>query len=393
MCAASQYRSALQPGGFLLAASLISILLLGAPAGLFALADGTLLQDGTLYPRLVRIEHGTGSANGRILASTTGRIFESTDDGKSFHLISRPAPRSGSVERCCATLYELPQSVGALRAGTLLYSASYFQGKVPAIEVYASQDEGHTWSYHSTLVQGGSEKHGLWEPQFSIAGDGALVAFWSDETDPCCSQKLAQARTYDGKTWSDKQNTIATAVESDRPGMIVTTRLPNNTYFMTYEVCGHFGCSVFSRTSADGWNYGDSRSLGQLVRTKEGEYFAHAPANFFVSNDGGSLLVIGQMLMKSNGTVDTRNNGHTIFRTTSLDGQGAWTAMESPLDIPRSFDNYCPNYSTALLPSRDGLSLLELASDYDASNKCVSYFTAAPWTSLAAEKLTDKPVE
>ncbi len=236
-------------------------------------------------------------------------------------------------------------------------------------------------------------KHGLWEPQFSVAGDGALVVFWSDETDPCCSQKLAQARTYNGTTWSDKQDTIATAVESDRPGMIVTTRLANGTYFMTYEVCGHFNCSVFSRTSTDGWNYGNPHSLGQLVSTREGEYFAHAPANLFVPNDGGSLLVIGQVLMKSDGTIDPRHNGHTMFRNTSPDGLGAWIAMETPVDIPRSFDNYCPNYSTALLPVQGGRSLLELASDYDASEKCVSYFAASPWTSLAPEKVVDKPVQ
>ncbi len=94
----------------------------------------------------------------------------------------------------------MPQQVGSLAAGRLISSASYFAGGTPAIEIYASTDQGHTWSYQSTPVIGGDGSHGLWEPEFEVANDGTLVMFWSDETDACCSQKLAQIRTYNGSS-------------------------------------------------------------------------------------------------------------------------------------------------------------------------------------------------
>jgi len=68
--------------------------------------------------------------------------------------------------------------------------------------------------------------HGLWEPEFPIADDGAPAMFWSDETDPCCSQKLAQIRTYDDLDWQNESNTVASTIQSDRPGMAVVTKLP-----------------------------------------------------------------------------------------------------------------------------------------------------------------------
>lgn len=69
-----------------------------------------------------------------------GNIFQSTDSGANWNLIASMPTINGSSEYCCATLYELPQHVGALGAGT-------------------------------------------------------LVMFWSDETDPCCSQRLVQIWT------------------------------------------------------------------------------------------------------------------------------------------------------------------------------------------------------
>ncbi len=337
-------------------------------------ATGTELPNSTLYPRLIRIAHGSPSANGHLLASTTGRVFESSDEGKTFHLLSQPVPQPGSKERCCATLFELPIDVGALKAGTLLYSASTYTGSVPSIEVYSSTDGGRTWVFHSVVKRAGDEKHGLWEPQFAVTQTGALAVFWSDETDPCCSQKLAQARSTDGRTWTAEQDTVRTAVSSDRPGMVTLAQLPSGTWFMTYEVCGHFNCGVFVRTSRDGWNYGDPASLGDLIRTAAGEYFAHAPQVAWIPTDGGSLLVVGQMLYRSDGTVDPQQNGRVLFRNIAPENHGTWTVMSAPIDVPRAFDNYCPNYSSALMSTDAGSSLLELASDYDAAHRCTTYY-------------------
>ncbi len=193
-------------------------------------ATGTVLQGSTLYPRVVRLTHGAAMAYGRLVASTNGVIFQSTDNGANWTLLGTVPTVSGSTERCCATLYELPQQVGSLAPGTLLFAASYLVGQTPAIEVYTSTDQGATWSYQGTPIQGGDLNHGLWEPEFEVADDGALVMFWSDETDACCSQKLAQIRSYNGRTWQDRTDTVRSTIQGDRPGMITVS--PSNYLFL-----------------------------------------------------------------------------------------------------------------------------------------------------------------
>jgi len=340
-------------------------------------ATGTYLPNGTLYPRLVRLSHGPKGVNGQIVASTNGNIFLSRDDGASFTFLGKVPTREGSRERCCATLYEVPRQVGSLQAGTLLFAGSYFSGDTPAIEVYTSADGGRTWSYLSSPVVRGSSKHGLWEPEFTLAGDGALVMFWSDETDGCCSQKLVQMRTYDGVTWQDQKDTVAGLVYDDRPGMAMVSKLPSGTYFMSYEICGPALCKVYSRTSKDGWDFGAASDMGMEVRTKAGEYFEHAPAN--VWDPKGALVLVGQVLFKGDETVSPKN-GQVLFENASADGTGPWSVIPAPVRVPEAFDNYCPNYSSALLPILNGSSILELASDYDRSKQCVSTFASGHFT-------------
>jgi len=356
-------------------------------------ATGTLLPGSSVYPRLVRIAHGTGTANGRILASTTDQIFESNDEGKTFSRIADVPAQTGSKFRCCETLFEMPRDVGGLRAGTLLFSATYDIGDQPAIEIYTSTDEGHHWSYHSTPVSGRGEKGsgGLWEPEFSVARDGALVMFWSDETFLCCSQKLQKIRTYDGAAWKDRSDAIASTVPADRPGMIVVRELPTDLYFMSYEICGDpktgHHCAAYERTSRDGWNYGNASDLGQRIEAADGSYFEHAPANIWTPSPvspNGVLLVVGQVLHQADGKVDPEN-GRVVFMNPLLDGSGPWQRISAPVAVPHSYDNFCPNYSSALLPVEKDASLLELASDYYAPKKCGTYFAVAPWTEVLSK--------
>jgi hypothetical protein len=361
---------------------MILVLVPGAHA-----ATGNLLPDSTYYPRLVRILHGPESANGHIIASTKGKFFESSDDGKSFTFLADAPIRQGSRLLCCQTLYELPQTVGNLKAGTLLYAPSVKVGNDPAIEVYTSSDEGAHWTYHSTPVAGSGEKGhgGLWEPEFSVAKDGALVMFWSDETYSCCSQKLSKIRTFDGINWKDSSDAVATPVEADRPGMIVVRKLPTGEYFMSYEVCGDpltgHKCAAYYRTSRDGWNYGRADDIGKRIETANGDYFEHAPANIWSPSPlspNGVLVVIGQVLHRADGSISPLN-GKVLFVNPLLDGSGPWTTVDAPVEVPNSYDNFCPNYSSALLPNKDGTALLEFASDYYALNKCGTYFATKAW--------------
>jgi hypothetical protein len=351
---------------------------------------GTLLSQSTLYPRIVRLAHGSASVNGRLIASTNGVIFQSTDNGSSFTYLGPVPVVAGSSERCCATLYEMPQTVGSLAAGTLLSAASYFSGSTPAIEIYTSTDQGHSWNYLSTPVVAGDNAHGLWEPQFEVANDGALVMFWSDETDSCCSQKLAQIRTYNGNSWQDKANTVASTIQGDRPGMATVSKLPNNHFFMTYELCGPAACTVFSRTSTDGWNFGTPSNMGTRVQTTAGQYLEHAPLNAWSPSPlsgNGAILLSGQVMYEANGTVSP-SNGQVLFVNLGTDGVGAWYTIAAPVQVPNAYDNYCPNYSSALLPASDGSNILELASAYNANGVCLTYYGSEAWNRLPGNNVT-----
>jgi len=338
-------------------------------------ATGTHIEGSTLYPRLIRLHYASPPLKGTLLAKTGNRLYRSTDEGRTFTYLASVGSADGSKERCCSTIYELPKKMGKLKTGTLLYSGSFFSGDVPAIQIYTSTDEGAHWKYLGTPIKAGDKHHGLWEPEFTTTKDGSLAMFFSDETDACCSQKLAQMRTRDGVHWSAKQDTVASTSQKDRPGMAVVTRLPDKTYFMSYEICGPLThCQVYFRHSADGWNFGDAADFGVKAVTTTGQYFAHAPANIF-DPASGQILLVGQVLYEADGSVSPQN-GRLLFTRKASDMARAWGTRPAPVEVPTAYDNYCPNYSSALMPVRGGL--LELASDYDGSHKCTSYVAVLP---------------
>lgn len=329
----------------------------------------TLIPGSTQYPRLIRLAHGPVGTNGHLMASTNRNIFRSTDDGNTWEKVAEVNGIEGSRERCCATLWELPRDVGALKAGTLLFSGTFVEGTEAAIQVYVSTDEGRTWKYHSTPVKrGGTPHHGLWEPEFLVAKDGALVIFWSDETDPCCSQKLTQMRSTDGLTWRSETDTVKSKQQPDRPGMIVVSELPNGKYFMSYEICGPtYHCSVFSRMSNDGWDWGNSAKMGTKVVTTTGQYLAHAPNNHYMPD--GHIFLAGQMVFEADGKL-SNDNGSVVFVSNPKNPLKPWTTTPAPVMIPTAFDNPCPNYSSAMLQTSDGKSFIEIASDFNDGHRC-----------------------
>ncbi len=358
-----------------------------------AVAQTLLTNDAAAYARTVRLSHSADSTkNGNIVVAMTAfpstgaeaSIYSSTD-GVTFTKIGGVKDADFSGGLCCGTLYELPSQVGDLPAGMLLWSGSVGQSSTTQamqLKVYASADQGKTWSYLSNCSTGtkpGTTGGGLWEPQFTVASDGALVCFFSDETVAGHSQLLRQVRTYNGLTWQDSKYTVASTMQSDRPGMVVVTKLPSGLYFMSNELCGPAACTVFTRTSADGWNWGDATNMGNRVVTETGEWLEHAPTNAWApsaASPNGTILLIGQMMYSSTGSVAS-GNGITILTNHSADGTGTWGTMPAPVKVPTAYDNYCPNYSSPLLPSIDGQSVLEFASSYSGS-VCKMYYATGP---------------
>jgi len=84
-----------------------------------------------------------------------------------------------------------------------------------------------------------------------IANDGALVMFWSDETDSCCSQKLAQIRTYDGSTWQSETNTVATRYFRSS-GHGSSHQVTKRYLLHELRICGPAACTSLL-SNFDGW--------------------------------------------------------------------------------------------------------------------------------------------
>ncbi len=354
----------------------------------------TLLRDGVgLYPRAVQLAHSkiagktAGEANGRILASVVtfeagdglGAIYESTDGGKSFAQVGMVADPDAAGGRglCCATLYEVPQQVGATPAGTLLWAASVGQdsgsARRMALRIWRSTDVGRSWRYLSSCAVA-PNSGGLWEPEFSVDKKGRLVCHFADETEqPRYNQLLARVVSEDGgKTWGEKKYTVAASNPSYRPGMPVVRPLNDGSYFMTYEICalpGQYDCAVFYRRSQNGDDWGSPTDLGQRIQSNTGAYFTHAPT-FTVTPDG-KLLLAGQLLNNEDGSL-AKGNGTTLM-VNLANGEGTWFEIPAPVKVPEAFNNYCPNYSSPLLPLGGGKRVLELASDY-SGGPCKTFY-------------------
>lgn len=343
-------------------------------------ATGTQLGTGTqLYPRLIRLAH-SGDANGQILASTVsfdpngyGAIWRSTDDGATFSQIGTVRDPGSADGLCCASLYELPSAVGGMPAGTLLWAGSFHQNATDprmSIDLWSSTDHGVTWSAVSTVLTAPNAK-GLWEPEMHVDAAGQLALYYSDETQqPTYSQALMEVLSPDGVTWSAPRPVVALPDSAARPGMAVVRTLPGGSRIMTYEICGStYNCDVYYRTSADGADWGDPASPGTRIVATDGRYFVHTP-NITVTSTG-TIVLVGQLVYDSAGDVDASNG--TLLMTNSNGGAGAWTTATAPVAVPGAYDNYCPNYSSALLPTSDETGVIEIASDY-AGSECDGYF-------------------
>ena len=345
----------------------------------------TLLAGG-LYPRAILASNGaiyaslvTGQPNGVF----GGSIFESTDDGLTFTRVGGIDDAILDTGDCCATLFELPHALGALPAGTLLWATSVGQGAPTnhmSILLWASTDHGRTWTRQSTIVAAaqpvscGGLSCGLWEPEFSQLDDGTLVCHFSDETSAAHSQYLAERTTTDGLTWSASRATVAPAAAAARPGMANVRRMASGTYVMSYEVCGTDACNVHVRTSANGLDWGDANDIGTRPTTVDGRYFVHAPTLAFDATDGanGRFFLVGQLA--GGGTPE--ENGSILLANTES-ATRSWYELDAPVAVPNAYDNFCPNYSSPLLPLDHGAAVLEIATRYDG-NACNAYFARGP---------------
>jgi hypothetical protein len=356
------------------------------------------------YPRVIRLAH-SGTSNGTLLAtfSHSGNgsakasfpIYRSTDGGHSWtgSPIGTVTDTQHGWDLDGPTLFELPQAEGSLAAGTLIASGTAWNRNnytAQAIEVFISTDHGATWSYRSSCTsesgQANSQGHGIWEPDFAIAGNGSLACYFSDERPSSNNypQVLAHVVSTDGgATWGSEVYDVAVQDGVQRPGMTTVVKLPNGTYGMTYEDCKagfdpDTACSVYFKTSSDGLAWTPVSSLGSLVQTSDGRHFLHTPQLAWSPMGGanGTLLISGQRVVAgADGSVaNLGESGTVLFANTNL-GVGSWTETTVPVNTNPtggydSGETGCAGYSSPILPSVSGDSLLYLAGTHLSNGKC-----------------------
>ena len=360
------------------------------------------------YPRVIRLAH-SGSSNGILLATfshsgvgtTPGNfpLFRSTDGGASWS--SSPI---GTVTDTVhgwtldgPTLFELPQAEGSLAAGTLLASGTAWVKNdftQQAIEVFISTDHGATWSYRSSCTsesgQANTTGHGIWEPDFNVDANGNLLCYFSDERPSSnnYNQVLAHVASSDGgATWGSEVYDVAVQDNVQRPGMTDVIKLPNGSYATTYEDCKNgydpdTACSVYIKTSTDGANWAPASNLGTLIQTGDGRHFLHTPQLAWspVGGSNGTLIASGQRVVSGpDGSVtNLAESGQVVFTNTNL-GSGSWTEMRAPVAVNPTGgydtgETACPGYSSPLLPSIDGNTVLMLAGTHISNGKCEVQF-------------------
>lgn len=337
-------------------------------------ANGRVVSDETLlYPRAIRLQH-SGAANGRIVAIATafpngpaGAVFSSTDGGITFGPLGRVSdPVAASTGLCCTTLFELPEQIGSLPAGTLLWAGAVGQGpseRRMSLRVWRSADSGRTWTYLSAIATSPSNG-GIWEPEFGIDAQGRLTATYADETRAGRSQVLSLATSTDAVSWTPGRIVVQGPSGNNRPGMPTVRRLPSGRYLMTYEVCG-FGpvpndCEIHYRTSPDGADWGDPNDLGPRLDLADGRFVTGTPT--FVLTSTGRFLATAQVLRNRDGSVAADNGRSLLSAPVTATGIGPVTTVPAPFAV-NAAPGVCPNYSSSLVPSGDGGTVVMMATD------------------------------
>ena len=232
--------------------------------------------------------------------TTTLQLSVSSDNARSWKPLSRVAEPKRKLDN--GELFVLPDARVLLAMRSLIDGVSY------RLNVYASDDQGASWSFLSTITRNespaGRKDRGVWEPVFTRLDDGTLSVVYADETradeTPSFNQVVSQQLSKDGgRTWSPAV-TIASQPGGGklRPGMPVMTRRPDGGFLMVLETCGDDPqCPVSYKTSADGrsWPAGlgtpmaDQRCGPHVMSTTGGTMFVTSCFNEVgTSEDGGN---------------------------------------------------------------------------------------------------------
>lgn len=311
---------------------------------------------GTTYAKNIVLKN-SGTANGTQLVTydqlvlVNGKqvypIYRSTDDGSTWTHLTDVVPNNDfpTLTRTSQPfLYELPQQVGSLPAGTILLSGMIMptDRSSSRLVVYKSADHGATWSYLSTIDTGGPATYDpspssttttVWEPSLIVDGNGKLAAYFSDERQK--ANGVLQAVSYressdGGLTWGALGNVSAPTNQSDRPGMITVTKLPDGRYLATFEVVNRPSQSnntapVYFKISPDGVTWTPSTSIGTQILLANGRGIGSSPYVKWVPTGGpkGMVVVASKWGLDASGNI---SGGQDFYVNYNL-GAGPWERL------------------------------------------------------------------
>jgi hypothetical protein len=365
--------------GFSLAAALLMPMDVQAQPARAPAAVGQKLADGQAYAAAVQLQHQRKAAdNGRILLSFEENgmlgipLYESRDNGASWQLVMRVTdPAKPDHAKCNLHwqphLTEMPRTVGALKAGTILLSASSVcngdNGRMASmqLQLYASIDLGRSWKFIGAVADGTAELP-VWEPHLQILDDGKLVTFYSSETHKAdgFNQLLAHKVSADGgRTWGPEIYDTAIAGGVERPGMVIVDRMPDRRYVMTYEdVEGPVQNQVHLKYSEDGLHWGNPAGRGTPIQTQSGLYPINCPTIRWLPGNGPK----GILLISARGDSSLGLQGGRSFYWNADGGEGSWWEVPAPA---QKLGNGRAGWTQAMLPQADG-SLLHITSSASA---------------------------
>lgn len=326
-------------------------------------------------------------------------IYESTDGGATWggegytdrsargenyvpvgYVQNQGAENGVTGMRNCPELYEMPETIGDLKKGTILCAgnsieagqngnaADVAQSNTTYLDLCTSTDLGRTWAHHSSIVgpiegQCRLLHDTVWEPFFLTFG-GRLYCFYSDEALKNSGHPEDQDISYvyyDGTKWSEKHQVIYTSGSSRasvRPGMPVVSQLEDGRFMLTYEMNGGSasGYILSAKNDPTVWYTKD----GAAKDTKNGEYAAHSDG-VRINNSGSPYNI-------------TASTGAVVYNNNAL-GQ-IWVNSSKSPDEKGAFWRY---YNTGLggaynrqIQQLDNGNLFITAGWNDSGIKCVT---------------------
>ena len=341
-------------------------------------------NDGTIFATLNAGSAKIGDASGYCY-----KILKSVDGGKTWEFAGAAKDDfnvgiNATYAISTPSLFELPENVGAFKAGTLFLAGVSKDGvktseiKVSAITLFYSTDLGKTWKAYAPLDKAGGENEGVWEP-FLIYDSGRVYCFYSDDSDPAHSQKIVFKWTSDLVNWTGADGTqdctvkptastvfgepleaVACEKQNLRPGMPSVVKMNNGQFLMTFEMVGIAGSPVYYKTTDNLANWGDAANYGMPVATY-GNILGGAPWVAYSSLGGECGTLIMGAFRNVVGSSKYSGNGTDLF--ISHDYGKTWSRAENPIlytimpDTTVANAAYYRGYSPTLAVSADGTTL------------------------------------